>query len=416
MTRLNRMLGVALFGGVLAGACSESGGSVAVEGESASAQGFELLRRGGGAESSSLALRASLHSLVSRLADLQADSLGDNARNGFIDSDPDDGGWDWLVAPTATSHSATLSPDNLYGSIALVPWAVLRSGSRSFRWHTAALDAALGIQNNPQVDSPPDFVYLVLLADSTDNAGFSQLAKARYDARLTAAGGARAFAERVRDQRHAQGNDGLIAYDLAWLTLGASALDTAFPDAGYGTDANAYAEVVVQDLTGSSPRFDVRDPTEAFYVQGLAWSLLALTRSGTAPELREQVSTQLLALQLASGAWGWNASYPGANLQASAQVIQALSLSLGRPSARRAERRAAHWLISQQAPNGGWLYTADQENPLLDAEIGLALFLAGTSAGTREGLTPDGAATVAQPLTVPATDDASPPLAQPLPL
>jgi hypothetical protein len=42
------------------------------------------------------------------------------------------------------------------------------------------------MQNNALVDSPPDFVYLVLLSDLTEDAGFSQLARARYDAKLAA--------------------------------------------------------------------------------------------------------------------------------------------------------------------------------------------------------------------------------------
>jgi hypothetical protein len=45
MERLIPFLGVVLCGGVLAGACAESSGSVAEQDEGVSAQGFELLRR-----------------------------------------------------------------------------------------------------------------------------------------------------------------------------------------------------------------------------------------------------------------------------------------------------------------------------------------------------------------------------------
>jgi hypothetical protein len=272
------------------------------------------------------------------------------------------------------------------------------------------------MQNNALVDSPPDFVYLVLLSDLTEDAGFSQLARARYDAKLAGTGGARALGERVRDQRHAQGNDGLIAYDLAWLSLDASALDAAFPAAGYDADAKAYTEVVVQDLLAGVPSFDYRDAKEAFYTQGLAWSLLAVVHSNTAPRLRGELRELLLDAQLASGAWGWNAAYPSANLQATAEVAQALALTQGaRPSTRRAEKRASNWLISQQAANGGYLYTAALESPPLDAEIALALFLTGTSAGARDGLTAEGVATATQPLSAePAANGDGPPLSQPL--
>lgn len=406
-----------IFGGVLASGCAETGDSAAEAGESQAAQGLSLLRSGGGSSHASLGASASLHSLAARLCDLQADSIGDNARNGLTDLDPDDGGWDWLLAPSATSHSAAASPDNLYGSIALAPWALLRAGSRSFRLHSAALDAALGMQTNPQVDSPPDFVYLVLLTELTENSGFAELAKARYDAKLASSGGARVLAESVRDQRHAQGYDGLIAYDLAWLSLGASALASAFPSAGYAADESAYLRVVEEDLIASTPLFDVRDANESFYTQGLAWSLLALRHGGTARALLAEVRSRLLDAQLSNGAWGWNASNPGANLQATAEAAQALSLAFGaRPSVRGAQHRAARFLMSQQAANGGWLYAADQESPFLDAEIGLALFLSETAEGARDGLDAEGAARSVSPLSASPAPRSAPPLAEPLSL
>jgi hypothetical protein len=319
-----------------------------------------------------------------------------------------------MVAPESSSHSPALSPENLYGSIALVPWSLLRAGSRSLRFHTSAIDASLGIQKNLAVDSPPDFVYLVLLAELAEDRGFSELAKTRYDARLLAAGGPQAFADSVSNLRHTQTYDGLIAYDLAWLTLAASALDSAFPGAGYDSHASVYAGVVVDDLSASTPNFDFRDAQEAFYTQGLAWSLFALSRDGSAPALRTEVRTRLFEAQLTNGAWGWNADSPAPSLQATAQAVQALALSEGRrPDARRAERRAANWLVSQQQPNGGWLYTTDSENPLLDSEIALGLYLSGTSAGEREGLSADGIVGRTQPLSASA---AAPPLGEPLSL
>jgi len=106
MARLIPVLRVVLFGGVFACACAESGSTAAEQDGTVGAQGFELLRRGAGSELSSFAVRASLHSLGSRLSDLQADIIGDSARNGLIDSDPDDGSWDFLLPPTATSHTA----------------------------------------------------------------------------------------------------------------------------------------------------------------------------------------------------------------------------------------------------------------------------------------------------------------------
>src|ERR1700759_1437564 len=51
-----------------------------------------------------------------RLVDLQADQLGDNAGNGLLDPDPDDGGWDWTLPSDASAHTSAASPENLYGA------------------------------------------------------------------------------------------------------------------------------------------------------------------------------------------------------------------------------------------------------------------------------------------------------------
>jgi len=310
------------------------------------------------------------------LSDLQADRIGDNAHNGLTDGDPDDGGWDFTLAATTTSHSSTPSPENTYGATALGPWASLRAGSDTPRTRTTLLGAGLGAQERPEVDSPNDFVYLTALAELADDAGFSDLARARYDAKVALAGGALALAESDRDARHAGGNDGLILYDLAWYTLGAIALDGAFPGVGYDADAGIYAGVAVSDITSSAPFFDVEDANERFYYQGLAWSLVVLTQDGSAPALFSRVRDILREAQGPDGSWGFNAGTPTDDLQSTAHVVQALSITAGNSRPVRAEaRRGARWILSRQAANGGWEYTPGQESTLVDAEAMLALYL-----------------------------------------
>lgn len=238
-----------------------------------------------------------------------------------------------------------------------------------------ALDAGTGMQRNPEIDSPPDFAFGVLLAELAENPGFAELARRRYDARLAATGGAAGLARLIRDDRDASDEDGLIPYDLGWLVLGALALDTVFPDAGYDADADTYASIVVEDLTAASPRFDLRDPAEPFYITGLAWSLVASFQLG-ARELLLDARALLIAQQGDSGAWGANTAQRADDLQATAHALQALAIAGPTWMTRRAIRRAARWLLDQQAQSGGWVDAAANELPLVDADIVLALRLA----------------------------------------
>lgn len=387
---------------LLTGAC----GGVDPEAPPASTQSLEVLRVGP-VTRASLPLRQSVSRAASRLCDLSADILGDSARNGLVDADPDDGGWDWTLPPSSTSHSSEASPENLYGAVALAPWAAWRMGIVQPRARGALRDAFLGAERNVLVDSPPDFVWLVLLDDVLKNGRAPALARERYDARVVAAGGARAQGEAIRDSRHAAGADGLIAYDLTWLALGALALDGAFPNAGYHADFETYAAIVVDDLTSPSPDFDYRDPHEAFYTQGLAWSLVAASFESSTRPLFVDLRERLLAAQLADGAWAWSGDYPAANLQVTAHALMALSLGIhGRFSPFRARRAAASFLISRQQDNGGWLSTDAQagtpaeEAPLLDAEIVLSVYLAETGEGLEDGLGQSSAGRHISPLSV----------------
>jgi len=348
-------------------------------GEATSA--LEVLRSAHGDPARGAAsLRRSVGRGASRIADLQADAIGDNAHNGLSDPDPDDGGWDFTLPATATAHSANPSPPNLFGATGLGVWVAIDLGAARTRALVTTLDTGLGIQRNAQIDSAPDFVFGVLLAELADNAGFADLARQRYDAKRAASGGAAGLGARIRDARHRGGDDGLIAYDLGWLTLGAAALDAAFPGAGYRADADTYAQLVLDDLHAATPRFDPENGHEGFYITGLAWSLVAASHQGDRDTLRA-LREILLRNQRGDGAWGTNADQPAPDLQATAHALQTLALTgIGRDS-RQAVRRATRWLLGQQAASGGWPDASHIELPLVDADIVLGLTLSRPHAG-----------------------------------
>lgn len=116
---------------------------------------------------------------ASRLCDLQADIIGDNAKNEYVDDDPDDGGWDRDITPTTAHHSTKPSRDNIYGVTALGLTSAYLGGIRKPRFFMGMLDAYLGMEEEFEVDSAPDFVYLFFLDYLFENRGFLELARDR---------------------------------------------------------------------------------------------------------------------------------------------------------------------------------------------------------------------------------------------
>lgn len=367
-----------------------------------------FMRMFGGLTRESSALAAEVMNGQDRLCKLQADIIGDGAGNGLDDVDPDDGGWDFTLDTDATEHSASASPQNTYGSTAL---ALLARGTAYPRALGCALDAALGMQARPEVDSPPDFVFWLILGRLLENPGFAELAAARYDAKVAAEGGAQALGESIQELRHGAGDDGLIPYDLAWLTFAALGLGTALPSDGYGADAEVYAGLIESDLLSATPLFDENDGSESFYTDGLSWSLLALHATDRRPRLQVRLRRLLRNQQLPNGAFGFNRDFSDPDLQATAGALLALTLAGTR--VHHADRRAAlGYLVDQQTEDGGWDYASGVESTQANADVLLALGLARDTpleSGMRvESFAPAAARAAARPLA------ASRPLAAPL--
>jgi hypothetical protein len=322
-------------------------------------------------------VRAALCRSALRIAGLQADQLGDNAGNGLDDADPDDGGWDWTLPADAEEHTSGPSALNTYGATALGPLLAVRAGCDEPRLETLLHDAALGIQDNSEIHAAPDLTFLTLAAATFDDPGLGELGRARYDAQLELAGSADALGTRLRDERHAGGQDALIPYDLALRTLALESLAWSFPDGGYDGDADAFAELAIADLTNATPLFDVtRDDDPAYYTHGIAWSTYLLARDGRHPELQASVRGRLLSLQHEDGAWGVDAHAPDADPQATAYAVEALALSAdGGDDAQLAAARGRHWLLSHRAADGCY-HVADIENPQVCSEALVAIALA----------------------------------------
>ena len=325
-----------------------------------------------------------------RLVALQADITEDNAGNGAPDDDPDDGGWNWLIDETATGYVGTgPSSENLYGLIALGILKTYKINPKG-TYMTAMVDVYTGVNNRPEVDSAPDFTFLVKLSQLTGNPVYAELARGRYQTKISSVGdyngdgevNATDIAEYIRDARHSQGYDGLIPWDINLYVQAALALNSYYPGEGYDKDAIAMAEVIYQDMTGNPGYF--KHPENQwfyYYVLGLSGALQAFTSTGThltGNFSAEEIKNFLIENQSNDGSWNSTSYWDGTNwywaypdIQSTAYAIMAL-ISYGDSASILAATKAADWLISKQNPNGGW--TVSSECPEVDSEVAQAIF------------------------------------------
>ncbi len=309
-----------------------------------------------------------------RLCDLQADITEDNASNGNPDNDPQDGGWDWEIGQN--SHSSQPSPQNTYGEIGYGLWAAQHSPANSSRFAVALQDTVEGIKNRSEVDSPPDFAFLILFSLSTEQGELQDIARERYDAKLQQyGGGTSGLINYIRQVRYSSNAEGLIPYDLGHLVLSAWALDFAFPLRGYSQHARQYGAAVAEEI-GPQGNFNIEDASELYYIQGLAWAAMAISWSGADRQQLSVIHNKLLQLQQADGYWYWNADFPRASVQATAAAVQGLALAFPhRLVALGSAIRGSQWLAGQQQlGTGGWLSDSGAENPMVNSQVMSALF------------------------------------------
>jgi len=300
---------------------------------------------------------------ATRLVSLQADIMEDNAGNGFADFDPDDGGWNIAVDPSATGYmGCTPSPVVAYGACGisiLETYTVCDDES----YLVSCLDVYAGALGRPLVRGGLTIYFLIRLTDVTGNMTFVGLAKERYDDVIAFHGSAENLAVHLRNMRHLTGLDGLIPWDISLYVRAAANLHRYYPTEVYDEDADDMMEVLYQDMIGNPGYFDPSDPTEKFYYMGLAGGILASIYS---EEHLDYVNSTLLpSLKMGKnpdGSWQWNGVCTGGDYQTTAYSILALSyyaeyygLALESDEISLATDAAA-WLHSEQKSNGGWWY------------------------------------------------------------
>jgi len=318
-----------------------------------------------------------------RLVELQADITEDNAGNGDPDGDPADGGWNWIIADTATGYvGAGPSSENLYGVTALCILEAYKIDPK-VSYMTAMVDTYTGANAKPGVDSGPDMPFLVELSKITGNSVYASLAKTRYDTKVASyldyngdsQIDAKDLAEKIRDVRNSQGWYGLIPWDIHLFVEAALALHQYYPGQGYDQDAEDMADVIYDDMTGFPGYFDPTDDTLNAYILGLVGGIEASVKTGkyTSGSISaKSLKDTLLSYQEVTGEWKEPTDPTDylTTVQTTAYAVMALMTYVGSAEASAAQK-GAEWLISEQNTNGGW--SGSDECPEINSEAAQAL-------------------------------------------
>jgi hypothetical protein len=316
-----------------------------------------------------------LFKAVNRLVDLQADSTGDNARNGTPDIDPDDGGWDFDITLATTEHSMNPSPDNTYGVTALGFIRAWKGVGRSPRVVIAISDTAEGMLANPNVETGLDFALLNLTGGFLGDPSYKPEARARWDAKIASVGGPQALAQSIMNGRAAQGLDGLFPWDINQWVMSAFFMEKSYPGVGYRQQGQIMAQVIFNDLFSVSPVFDKNDPTEPFYNLGLMGAHLAFRLTRQFETESDVLRFNLVSRQNVAGWWAADDQFPGAHVQTTAWVVTSLFLFKNDPLYFAAGQNGSNYLASSQDAGGGWNLGGGDENTEVNGECVLALAL-----------------------------------------
>jgi hypothetical protein len=310
----------------------------------------------------------------------QADITEDNAGNGFPDIDPEDGGWDWILTVPAFSHTAAASPPNIYGTTAIGLYRAYQVTSDA-SYFTAMTDAANAIVADPLSRSASNLIFLMYYDDLPSVAGttYQDAAKAKFDARITAYGGATALAQYIRDARGiTQGYpNGIIAWDIGAFVVVAAMLEDRYPadPYDYAQATDDMAEVIYQDSFMDNPGlFDIVDdagwdPTYAnvnywWYTLGITGLIDAFQVSGNhtaeIPALIARVTASQYATGAVSGSYGaheddedWQStSYSAMSLGRVNQALYQLEIN-----------SMACWTLTTQDASGAYVYSNGTHYP-----------------------------------------------------
>jgi hypothetical protein len=305
-----------------------------------------------------------------RLVDIQSDVTEDNAGNGAVDADGNDGGWGWNVTGT-TAHPSSPSFENLYGPIArgLIEAAILTGDTRLA---VGAGDVFAGISRpgNGALGRPYYRIFdgdivtaYVRWSGHTVNPALLDTSRVRHDQEMSVRGGAGGYARAIRNGRWGQGIVGLWPWDAHLFSNDCDALRGAYPAsaAQYGAEVDSVAQALLDDMNGllGTGGWIPADFTQNYHQIGLAGALRVFDASPRSDDdaMATAMRDSLVNGQLPDGSWGisYGGTFYGQDLQTTAYAVLALmeySRRHGDAVARAAAVDGQQFLLGYVAANG----------------------------------------------------------------
>ncbi len=325
----------------------------------------------------------------------------DNAGNGLVDTDPDDGGWDWST--TAFQHSTAASPANINGATAggLI-WVYRENGDpalftamEELADHMVTTGPAAWAHSGPDVSFLLEFAALPAV---TNPSYYQNGALAIWNYQMGLHTDATGLAVYVRDLRHGQGLDnGIIPWDIALWSNAAKLLDGAFPGQGFDQAAIDIAEVIYQDSFMGSPGYFDPDginkgfdpawstPIYYWYPLGVAGIIRAFSDAGVHLDQLSAMQTLLLDCQYDDGGfsdqYGNDPAYNFRSYQDTAYAVWALHENLpATATTLSALHWGAYWLSYwMDTGTGAYLYGDGSHYPEEGGECTKAIMMGAAS-------------------------------------
>ncbi len=324
---------------------------------------------------------------------MQADITEDNAGNGPTDSDPNDGGWDWIT--TQFEHGTASSPPNLYGVTANGMYQTYLFAPTAGLF-TAMKDAAdYMVSAGPiAIRSSSDIIFLLdfsTLSGVADPAYYVTGAETIWQYRLTSFGTAAAFADALASWRAgANGSNGMVAWDVGAQAVAVQKLSDALGGI-YDSDADDIADYLYADAIGAPQYFDVYGACMGatsdysndrffYYTLGISRLIEAFRVTDTHAGALPLLESTFLDCQYSWGAfseqYGADPSFNDASDQGTAYACMTLALMDPTITNLEALNNGA-WVLSYWQDNSGaQVYSTGEHVPEVGAECTAAMALA----------------------------------------
>jgi hypothetical protein len=281
----------------------------------------------------------------------------------LVDNQNTDGGWDWEEdddpATGSTTNTIGVTAKGLYYAYKLTEDEDYMTAMENAVGYISAHPpthnddkSMTDAEKNSGCWQNKDVLFLAELALLTNDDATAQLARDRYDAFVTEAGGPAGLVTYYMSYR--SGAHGILPWDVGDWILASYELAELYPGQGYLAKGNSMADelktqVIVTDW------FKLSDNTENNYYLGLSGVIESFSTTSKYPTELSTTKDNLKAGQNADGSW------PDEDPEGAAQVTAYALMSLEMSGDRDLASAGAKWLVANQKAEGYWEDTENNE-------------------------------------------------------